>query len=175
MPIYEFESRQPDIYQSAYIAPSAIIIGDVTIESECYVGDGAILRGDYGSIRIGRGTAVEEGVIIHARPNDKTVIGERVTIGHGAMIHNAVVEDEAVIGMRATISDFSRVGRGSIIGEMTLVKNLQEIAPESVAVGVPARVIGPVKEHQRALWTAGKDLYIDLTHRYPKGLKLLKS
>lgn len=174
MPIYQFERRRPDIYPGAYIAPSAIIIGDVTIGSECYIGHGAILRGDFGSIEIGRGTAVEEGVLIHAKPDEKTIIGERVTIGHGAMIHNAVIESEAVIGMCSTIADYARVGRGAIIGEMTLVKNRQEISPDTVAVGVPAREIGPVKEQQRALWTAGKDLYIDLTYRYPKGLKKLK-
>ncbi len=174
MPLYEFEKRRPDIYPAVYIAPSAIIIGEVVIKSECYIGHGAILRGDYGTIEIGAGTAVEEGVIIHARPTDKTVIGDRVTIGHGAMIHNATIEDEVVVGMRATISDYAHVGRGAIIGEMSLVKNQQTISPDTIAVGVPARELGPVQEHQRALWTAGKDLYIDLTYRYPKGLVKIK-
>ena len=174
MPIYEFEKRKPYIEPSAYIAPSAIVVGDVSIGAECFVGEGAILRGDYGTIEIGEGTAVEEGVIIHARPDDKTVIGKRVTLGHGAMIHNATVEDEAVIGMRATVSDFARVGHGAIVGEMSLVKNTQEIKPNTIAVGVPAREVGPVKEHQRAMWTYGKDQYIDLSYRYPKGLKLIK-
>lgn len=173
MPIYEFERRRPDIYPGAYIAPSAIVIGDVTIGSECYIGHGAILRGDYGSIVIGDGTAVEEGVIIHARPDDKTVVGKRVTIGHGAMIHNATIESEAVIGMRATISDYSHVGQGAIIGEMTLVKNHQKIAAQTVAVGVPARTVGPVSEEQRLLWTWAKEIYIDLSYRYPIGLKKL--
>lgn len=175
MPIYEFEKRRPYIEPSAYIAPSAVVLGDVIIGAECYVGEGAILRADYGTIEIGAGTAVEEGVIIHSRPEDKTVIGNRVTLGHGAVIHNAIIEDEAVIGMRATVSDFARVGTGAIVGEMTLVKNSQEITPNTIAVGVPAREVGKVTEDQRAMWNWGKDQYIDLAYRYPKGLKLIKS
>mgnify|MGYP001825072968 CR=1 FL=1 len=96
MAIYEFEGRTPRISPTAYVAPSAQVIGDVVIGEECYVGHGAILRGDYGTIEVGDGTAVEEGVIVHARPEDKTVFGKRVTLGHGAMIHNAVVRDEAL-------------------------------------------------------------------------------
>ncbi len=169
MPIYEFEKRRPQIDETAYVAPSAVVIGDVRIGARCYVGHGAILRGDYGTIELGQGTAVEEGVIIHARPGGLTGIGERVTIGHGAMIHNATIESEAVIGMRATIADWSVVGEGAIIGEAALVKNRQEIPAGKIAVGVPARVVGPVNEEQRALWIRGKDLYIGLCERYKKG------
>ncbi len=173
LPIYAFEDRRPTIDPSAWIAPSADVIGDVRIGARCYVGHGAILRGDYGTIEIGDGTAVEEGVIVHARPGDRTVIGAEVTVGHGAMIHNARIDDGAVIGMRATVSDFARVGSWAIVGEMALVRNMQEIPPEKVAVGVPARVVGDVQEHQRQLWTMGKRLYQDLARRYPAGLRRL--
>lgn len=108
MPIYTFEDRTPRIARSAYVAPSAQVIGDVRIGEECYVGHGAILRGDYGTIVVGAGTAIEEGVIVHARPGDRAVFGLDVTVGHGAMIHNATIEDGAVIGMRATVSDYAR-------------------------------------------------------------------
>ena len=174
MPVYEFEGRTPQIDDTAYIAPSAVVIGEVKIGAQCYIGHGSILRGDYGTIIIGEGAAVEEGVIIHARPTDKCVIGKRVTLGHGAMIHNATIEDEAVIGMRATVADFAVVGRGAIIGEGSLVKNMQQIAPETIAVGVPAEEKGPVKDHQKQLWSWGKELYIDLARRYPEGLKEIK-
>ncbi|MHC4777223.1 MAG: gamma carbonic anhydrase family protein [Planctomycetota bacterium] len=170
MSIYSFEGKAPSIHDKAYVAPSAQVIGDVSIGAECYVGHGAILRGDYGTIEIGEGTAVEEGVIIHARPGDFTRIGNRVTLGHGAMIHNATIEIGATIGMRATVSDFSVVGSGAIIGEMALVKQGQKIGPGKIAVGVPARVIGDVteKNHDMAVWA--KELYIDLARRYPEGL-----
>ena len=169
MTIYAFEDRRPNIAATAYVSPSAQIIGDVTIGDRCYIGHGAILRGDYGSIEIGDETAVEEGVIVHARPEDWTRIGKRVTIGHGAMIHNATIQDEAVIGMRAVISDFSEVETAAIIGEMGLVKNGQKIPARKVAVGVPVKVVGDVEDRHIAMTHWAKDLYVDLSARYLAG------
>jgi tRNA-Thr(GGU) m(6)t(6)A37 methyltransferase TsaA len=170
MPIYSFEGRRPEIDGSAYISPTATVIGGVSVGERCYIGHGAILRGDYGSIAVGDETAVEEGVIVHARPEDWTRIGRRVTIGHGAMVHNATIDDGAVIGMRAVVSDFAVVGQGAIVGEMTLVKNSQAIPAGKVAVGVPARVVGDVDEHHRPMTRWAKDLYVELSARYPAGL-----
>jgi len=166
MAIYVFEGRKPKIGKGVYIAESALVIGDVRIDEEAYIGHGVILRGDYGTIIIGRGTAVEEGVIVHARPNDRTVIGDHVTVGHGAMIHNACIKDYAVIGMRATISDFSVVGGWAIIGEMGLVKSRQVIPDGVVAVGVPVRVVGDVTKEQKDFWSHGKRLYVAMARKY---------
>lgn len=166
MALYRFENRTPQIHKSAFVAESALIIGDVRIDQNAYIGHGAILRGDYGTIIIGKGTAIEEGVIVHARPDDKTVFGEYVTVGHGAMIHNATIGNHAVIGMRATISDYSTVGSWTIIGEMTLVKNSQQIPDEVVAVGIPAKIVGQVNEKHKMLWNYGKQLYIEMGQRY---------
>ena len=171
MPVYEFEGRRPSIDPSAFIAPSATVIGDVRIGADCYVGHGAILRGDYGTIELGAGTAVEEGVIIHARPGDRTRIGERVTLGHGAMLHNTTIGAQAVIGMRATVVDFSVVGEGAIVGEGALVRNHQKISPWTVAVGVPAVEKGAVSDEHRQLWAMAKELYIGLCSRNKESLK----
>jgi carbonic anhydrase/acetyltransferase-like protein (isoleucine patch superfamily) len=172
--IYEFEGRAPRIAQNTFVAPSAQVIGDVYIGANCYLGHGAIVRGDYGTIYIEEGTAIEEGVIIHARPNKAAHIGKEVTVGHGAMIHNAAIEDYAVIGMRATISDDSTVGLWSIIGEMSLVRHRQVIPPGKIAVGVPAVVIGDVQEKHKMRWRAGKLLYQDLVQRYLKGMHVIR-
>ena len=169
MPIYSFEGRKPRIAESAYISPSALVIGDVSIGERCYIGHGAILRGDYGSIEIGDETAVEEGVIVHARPGDRATIGRRVTLGHGAMVHNAVILDGAVIGMRAVVSDFSKVGKKAIIGEMCLVKSSQQIPDNKVAVGVPAKIMGNVEERHYMMTHRAKDLYVKLSKRYGEG------
>jgi len=171
MPIYLFEDRRPTIHDTAYIAPTAVVIGDVTIGAECYIGHGAILRGDYGRIVIGRGSAIEEAAIVHARPGDETVIGDRVTVGHGAMIHNARIEDGATIGMRAVISDFSVVGEQALIGEQALVRRDQQIPPRAIAVGVPSRVIGQVGPDQSDMMVLAKEVYVDLARRYPGGLR----
>ena len=169
MPIYTFEGRQPVIAESTYVSPTAQIIGDVNIGERCYIGHGAILRGDYGSIEVGDETAVEEGVIVHARPGDCTTIGRRVTLGHGAMVHNASILDGAVIGMRAVVSDFSEVGEGALVGEMCLVKNSQKIPARKVAVGVPAKIVGDVEERHSMMTHVAKDLYVEMARRYSAG------
>lgn len=169
MAIYAFEDRRPDVAATAYVSPTAQVIGDVAIGERCYIGHGAILRGDYGSIEVGDESAIEEGVIVHARPDDWTRIGRRVTIGHGAMIHNATIRDEAVIGMRAVISDFSVVGEGAIIGEMGLVRNHQEVPARKVALGIPVKVVGDVDERHGDMTHWAKDLYVDLSARYLAG------
>ncbi len=171
MPIYAFEDKRPALSDSAFIAPTAVIVGDVTIGDDCYIGHGAILRGDYGRIVVGASSAIEEGAIVHARPDDETVIGDRVTVGHGAMIHNAQIKDGATIGMRAVISDFSVVGEGALIGEQALVRRHQEIPPRSIAVGIPARVIGEVGSGQSDMMVWAKEVYVDLARRYPRSLR----
>lgn len=173
MPLYSFEDKAPKIAESAWIFPDATIIGDVLIGENVFVGAGAILRGDYGTIEVGEGSAIEEGVIIHARPGDRAVIGRNVTVGHGAMIHNTRIDDDAVIGMRSIISDYSRVGAWAIVGEGALVRNNQEIPPGKLALGVPAEIRGDVHEHHKQLWSMGKNLYTDLAGRYPSALKRL--
>ena len=171
MSIYRFEDRVPDIAESAWIFPGATVIGDVRIGENVYIGAGSILRGDYGTIIIGDGTAIEEGVIVHARPGDKTVFGKRVTVGHGAMIHNATIHDEAVLGMRCTVSDYAVVGKWVIVGEGCLVRNSQEIPDGKIAVGVPAEIIGDVEARHKNIWRKAKEIYIDLAARYPIGLE----
>ena len=166
---FSFEGRVPQIDDSAYVSPTAQVIGDVKIGPRCYIGHGAILRGDYGSILIEEESAVEEGVIIHARPGDKACLGKRVTVGHGAMIHNATIHDGAVIGMRAVVSDFSVVGEGSVIGEMGLVRRHQEIPAGVIALGVPVKVAGEVQEKHGDMTRWAKDLYVDLAARYLGG------
>ena len=166
MALYQFEEHKPRVSQGAFVAESALVIGDVQIGKDAYIGHGAILRGDYGTIHVGDGTAIEEGVIVHARPNDRTEFGSHVTVGHGAMIHNARIKDYAVIGMRATISDYSVVGEWTIIGEMGLVKSHQKVPDGVVAVGVPVKVAGKVDKKQKDFWSYGKRLYVEMAHRY---------
>ena len=166
MPLYEINGRKPSVGEGTWIAPSAEIIGDVRIGKDCYIGFGAILRGDYGTIIIGDETAVEEGVTIHARPGQSAEIGRRVTVGHNAMIHNCTVDDFAVIGMSATVSDNAVVGEWAIVGEHALIPNRMEVPAGKIYGGVPAAEIGDVKERHREMWTQGKQIYVDLTSQY---------
>jgi carbonic anhydrase/acetyltransferase-like protein (isoleucine patch superfamily) len=164
--LYSFDGQEPVIGKASYVSELAAVIGNVSIGDNCYIGHGAILRGDYGRIEIGGGTAVEEGVIIHAPPEHVNRIGRRVTLGHGAVVHGGKIGDGAVIGMGSVLSLFSEVGEGAIVAEGAVVKWGQVIAGDMVAAGNPARVIRQVNAKDRKMWGYGKQLYIDLAARY---------
>jgi carbonic anhydrase/acetyltransferase-like protein (isoleucine patch superfamily) len=164
--LYEFDGKQPVVGKDTYVSDLAIVIGDVLIGNKCYIGHGAILRGDYGRIEIGNGTAVEEGAILHAPPDDTCWIGERVTIGHGAVVHGRRIGDLAVVGMGATVSIWSEIGEGAIVAEGTVVKLKQIVPPRVVAAGNPARIIRNTKAEDEEFWREGKQVYIELARKY---------
>lgn len=171
MPFYEFEGRVPKIDPSAYVFPNATVIGNVRIGKEVWIGPGAVLRGDYGEIDIGDYTAVEDNVVVHARPDEKTTVGKHVTLGHLSVIHTPTIDDWAVIGMGSTISDFAHVGKWSAVAEGAVVRNKADIPAGSVAAGVPAKVIGSTSEEYRNLWIGYKANYNTFCRRYGENLK----
>jgi carbonic anhydrase/acetyltransferase-like protein (isoleucine patch superfamily) len=164
--LYRFDGRQPIVGWGTYVSETASVIGDVRIGSDCYVGHGVILRGDYGTIIIGDGTAVEEGVIVHAPPHDRCTIGNRVTVGHGAIIHAKSIGDFVTIGMGAILSIRCEVGGGSIIAEGAIVKRGQKTPESSVMAGNPARKVREMKQEDSDYWNMAKELYINLAHKY---------
>ncbi len=164
--LYKFDGKQPVVGKDAYVSDLARVIGDVIVGDNCYIGHGAILRGDYGRIDIGAGTAVEEGVIVHAPPGDVNRIGEKVTIGHGAVIHGRSIGDLVVVGMGAILSLFSEIGEGTIVAEGAVVKANQVIPPGVVAAGNPANIVREIKAADMEFWNWGKQLYIDLAKKY---------
>jgi len=161
-----FRNREPQIGKDTYVSEYAILIGDVRIGDNCYIGHGAILRGDYGCIEIGSGTAVEEGVIMHAPPGETCRVGKKVTIGHGAVVHSSHIGDMAVIGMGSVLSICAEVGEESIVAEGSTVKMGQKIPPGIVARGNPAKVVRNVEDKDKKFWGWGKQLYIDLAKEY---------
>ena len=171
MALYRFGSGAPSVGEGTWVSDSAQVIGDVSIGRDCYIGHGVILRGDYGSIRVGHGTAIEENATVHIRPDGLSVIGNLVTIGHSAVIHCSQIEDMAVIGMGAVLSFDVRIGRWAIVAEGCVVPHAMEIPAEKMAAGVPARIVQDVQSHHKEFWTRGKQLYVDLAHRYPEELK----
>jgi phenylacetic acid degradation protein len=172
MTVRSFEGKTPRIGAETYIHPSADVFGDVTLGQGCWIGPGVRLRGDYGTIIVGDYTSIEDNCVIHARPGEVCTIGNWVTIGHGAIIHNARgIDDYAVIGMGAVVSDWTVIGRWAVVGEGAVVRQRQEIPPEHIAVGVPARVLDKtVNDDYKAEWTHFKQTYVDLARRYPAGL-----
>lgn len=164
--LYRFGTKRPNVGENSYVSELARVIGDVTIGDNCYIGHGAILRGDYGRIVVGDGTAVEEGVVVHAPPNDCCHIGPRVTIGHGAIIHSKNIGEGSVIGMGAILSIRSEVGEWSIVAEGCVVKRMQSIPSGMVVAGNPAKPVRKVTDEDREFWTWGKKLYSDLALEY---------
>jgi len=172
--LYEYDGRRPMVGKDSYVSDIAHVIGDVVIGDNCYVGHGAILRGDYGSIVVGSGTAGEAGVVVHAPPDRCCRIGKRVTIGHGAVIHAASIGDSAVIGMGAVLSIESEIGENTIVAEGTVIRMRQMVAAGVVVGGNPMRVIRQIAPKDVEFWDRGKQLYIDLAKKYlERGMKPL--
>ena len=163
---FAFNGCKPRVGKETYASESAQIIGNVAIGDNCYIGHGVILRGDYGGIIIGAGSAVEEGVVIHAPPGETAEIGERVTVGHGAIVHAKRIGSRAVIGMGAILSIRSEVGDGTIIGEGAIVTMKQIIPSNVVALGNPAKIVREVNADDVAFWERAKLLYINLAKNY---------
>lgn len=171
--IYEFEGRKPQIDPSAYVSPDATVIGDVRIGKDTWIGPGAVLRGDYGTIIIGEGCSIQDNCVCHARESEKCTVGDHVTVGHGAILHTCTVEDYAVVGIGAIVSDWAVAGEWAVVAEGCVVKQSQNIPAGKIAVGIPAKIIGDVVEGHKADFLRFKKIYAGLAERYWKGLKEL--
>ena len=143
------QHRPELIDPSAFIAATAVVLGDVTILAEASVWFGAVIRGDTAPIRIGWQTNVQDGCILHADEGFPCTLGERVTLGHGAIVHGATVEDDCLIGMRAVVMNGAKIGRGSIVAVGSVVTEGTDIPPGSIAMGQPAKVRREVSERDR--------------------------
>jgi carbonic anhydrase/acetyltransferase-like protein (isoleucine patch superfamily) len=165
---YKFDGHEPVTGTDTYISETAIVIGDVQIGDNCYIGHGAILRGDYGRIEIGSGSAIEEGVVVHAPPDNTCSIGEKVTVGHGAIIHSKSIGDFSVIGMGAIVSIGAEIGEGAIVAEGCIVKAGQTIPAHMVVAGNPAKTLREVSQKEKDFSSWANQLYIDLAKKYLK-------
>lgn len=153
--------------------PTAEVIGAVEIGPEAFIGPGARVKADYGKIVIGARTNIQDNCVVHVRPNETCMVGPDVTVGHGAILHNCTVHEEAVIGMGAIISDYAVIGRWAVVAEGAVVTQHMEVPPEQIVAGVPARPIGRVEEHHKEELRRFKEEYRSLVRRYPKELHKL--
>lgn len=160
--IYEFKGFRPIIDESAFIHPQAAVTGNVIIGRDVYVGPGAAIRGDWGQIIIEDGCNVQENCTIHMFPGTTVVLRKSAHIGHGAIVHGAIIGQNCLIGMNAVIMDEVEVGDESIIGALSFVKTGEKIAPRSLMAGNPAKFIREVTEEMIAWKTEGTRLYQQL-------------
>jgi carbonic anhydrase/acetyltransferase-like protein (isoleucine patch superfamily) len=154
------------IAASAFVAPSAVIVGNVTLGDQASLWFGAVARGDTEAIDIGPQTNVQDGCILHADTGLPCRLGARVTLGHGAIVHGAIVEDDVLIGIRATILNGARIGQGSLIAAGTLIPPGMVIPPQSVVMGTPGKVVRTVTAADEALIRSSAENYVDYTRRY---------
>jgi len=165
MPSYSIEGVIPVVDPSAYVHPTAVLIGDVIVGPDCYVGPNACLRGDFGRIVLERGANVQDTCVVHGFPAQDTVIEENGHIGHGAVLHSCVVRRDALVGMNAVIMDEAEVGEKSIVAASAFVPAGMKIAPATLVAGVPAKVIRALRDEEIAWKLEGTRTYQNLTRR----------
>lgn len=152
---------RPDVAGDAFVAPGATVIGRVHLGSRSSVWYGCVLRGDTADIRIGDGSNVQDGAVVHADPGYPAVVGDGVTIGHRAVIHGCRVDDDVLVGMGAVLMNGAHVGRGSVIAAGAVVTQGTEIPEGSLVAGVPAKVVRAVGEAERQLISSGARHYVE--------------
>lgn len=171
--IFEFEGKRPRIGAGTYVHPEATIIGDIVIGEGCFIGAGARLRGDWGRIKIGSRSNIQENCIIHVHPGHQAFMGERSHIGHGAVVHTPMFGDHVLVGMAAIVMDFAEIGDGCCIGAGTLVTEKSIIPPYKLVVGIPGKIVGDIDQRMRASLDAATAHYIALPPRCLGSMKQL--
>jgi carbonic anhydrase/acetyltransferase-like protein (isoleucine patch superfamily) len=151
----------PQLARSAWVAPGANVIGDVSLGDESSVWYGAVLRGDTEPIRIGARSNVQGGCILHADPGFPAIVGEGCVVGHNAVVHGCEIGDNCLVGMGATILNGAKIGDGSIVAAGAVVPEGREFPPGSLIVGIPAKHIGEVTEEQAADIERGASEYVE--------------
>ncbi|MGW0630594.1 gamma carbonic anhydrase family protein [Streptomyces sp. NPDC002758] len=154
--------KEPQVDVEAFVAPTASVIGDVTLRAGASVWYGAVVRGDVETITVGADANVQDNVTLHADPGFPVTVGERVSIGHNAVVHGATVEDDCLIGMGATVLNGAVIGAGSLVAAQALVPQGMVVPPGSLVAGVPAKVRRELSAEEMEGVTLNGTLYAEL-------------
>lgn len=175
MALYEFEGKRPAIGKSCFIHPQAVVIGQVEIGDQCYIGAGAVVRGDYGKIVIGAGSNIQENCTMHSEPDTIAILEENVLIGHAAIVHGpCLIKHNAMVGMGSIISSGGELGEESLLAAGSVLPPGKHIPPRKVAMGNPARIARDLDEYNVTYNKIAIKLYQDLALRCQEGLKLIE-
>jgi carbonic anhydrase/acetyltransferase-like protein (isoleucine patch superfamily) len=170
MPLFAFEGTAPTVDPSAWIAPTATLVGDVRVEAEASVWYGAVLRADFGPIIIRAGANIQDNSVLHGS-EDPLVIGVGATVGHLCVVHNCVIGTEALIGNGAIVQDGARIGDRALVGAGSLVPPGMVIPDEQMALGAPATVRGPLSPGARWWVESNPAIYQELATRHRDSAK----
>jgi carbonic anhydrase/acetyltransferase-like protein (isoleucine patch superfamily) len=159
-----------EVHRDAWVAPGAILVGDVSVAAEASIWYGCVLRGDLEPIRVGASSNIQDLTVVHVDRGHPAMIGRRVTIGHRAVVHGCVVEDDALVGMGAVLLTGCRIGQGALVAAGAVVREGFTVPAGSIAAGVPARVLGPVTDKLRERMADGVRDYLEGARQYREGL-----
>lgn len=166
MPIYEFEGVRPVVDPTAFVHPTAVLIGDVIIGPGCLVGPGASLRGDIGRLVMEEGSNVQDNCTVHCFPGKDVIIEADGHVGHGAVLHGCVIKRNALVGMNAVIMDDAVIGEDSFVAAMAFVRGGMEVPPRTLVGGVPAKIMRELTDREIAWKSEGTGHYQHLARRY---------
>jgi carbonic anhydrase/acetyltransferase-like protein (isoleucine patch superfamily) len=159
--IAELDFGAPKIDDEAFVAPTAVVVGAVTMGPRSSIWYGAVARADHEVIEIGEGSNVQDGCMLHSDPGFPLVLGRGVTVGHGVILHGAQVEDDVLVGMGSVVMNGARIGSGSIVAAGAVVTPGTQVPPGSVVGGVPAKVLRSATDDDRAHITGNAASYVD--------------
>jgi carbonic anhydrase/acetyltransferase-like protein (isoleucine patch superfamily) len=175
MPIYALDGVEPQLPGdgSYWIAPTAILIGNVRLKKNASVWFGAVLRGDNDLIELGENSNIQDNSVCHTDPGQPMIIGDGVTVGHKVILHSTTVGDGSLIGMGSTLLNRSKIGRNCLVGANSLISEGKEFADGSLIVGAPARVARALSEGQMAILKMSSEVYVQNYQRFKGKLKRL--
>jgi phenylacetic acid degradation protein len=163
--VYAIDGITPVVDPSAFVHPSAVLIGDVIVAARAYIGPGASLRGDFGRIVVEEGANIQDSCLLHGFPDKDTVVGPESTIGHGAVLHGCVVGRGALVGMNAVVNDNAEVGEDAVVAALAFVKAEDRISPGTLVAGIPARALRSLTEQELRWKKDNMHLYQQLALR----------
>lgn len=163
--VWSIDGAIPVVDPSAYVHPTAVLIGDVIVGPGCYVGPTACLRGDFGRLEVRAGANIQDSCILHAYPGVETVVEEDGHIGHGVILHGCIVKRNALVGMNAVINDGAVIGESAVVAAMAFVKAAMNVPPRTLVAGIPARIVRELTDDELAWKVEGTASYQELTRR----------
>lgn len=166
------EDETPKINDSAWVAPTAVVVGSVTLAANSSIWYNAVIRGDSNTIEIGDSSNIQDGVVIHADSDFPTKVGAHVSVGHNAVIHGATVEDGCLIGMSSTVLNGAVIGKSSLVAAGALVTQGTQVPPHSLVAGVPAKVVRQLSDQEQELLRKNAKVYTSLSKRHTNALKM---
>jgi phenylacetic acid degradation protein len=173
--VYAIDGIVPVVDPSAFVHPSAVLIGDVIVGPRAYIGPFASLRGDFGRIVVEEGANIQDHCMLHGFPGKDTVVGPEVTVGHGAILHGCVVRRGALIGMNCVVNDNAEVGEHAVVAALAFVKAESRVPPRALAAGIPAKVMRQLSDEEVRWKDDNMQLYQGLATRSAKTLRAVEA